>query len=248
MPMSDSSPSVWQGLFWLLLMVLIGVYVAYSHYADTLEAQVVAVEKDAEIASDERMVADRGGQVQQVGAYEQRIAETERELAAVRADLQQQAMALEGRLAQVRQTNAQLRAFYGALADLGACLTGQGIRLTLAGDALRFPSGSATLPDGDLTALGRIAELLREYSNLSARIEGHTDSSGSAAINRRLSEQRAAAVKDALVKRGIAGERLSAEGLGADRPIADNATDAGREANRRVELWIDEPAGDRADR
>jgi outer membrane protein OmpA-like peptidoglycan-associated protein len=113
--------------------------------------------------------------------------------------------------------------------------------LTLAGDTLRFPSGTATLPDAELPALDRIAELFAERPALSARIEGHTDSSGSAAINQTLSEQRAEAVRTALIERGVDADRLNAAGLGPERPIADNATVAGREQNRRVEIVIIDP-------
>jgi outer membrane protein OmpA-like peptidoglycan-associated protein len=245
MPMSESSPSVWKGLFWLLLIALIGVYVVYDHYADTLKARIAAAEgtteKTAPAEMAQRVETDGRSRGGQVDACEQRLAETEQALAAARADLEQRTGALEGRLARARQTTAEVRAFYDGLADLGARLTDHGILLTLDGDALRFPSGASMLPDGDLPALDRIAELLRERPDLRARIEGYTDSSGSAAINRGLSEQRASAVRDALVDRGIAGDRLSATGRGADRPVADNATAAGREANRRVEVWIVEP-------
>jgi outer membrane protein OmpA-like peptidoglycan-associated protein len=124
------------------------------------------------------------------------------------------------------------------VAELGGRLTPEGILLNLAGDELRFPSGTATLPDADLPTLERIAALLEQRPELSARVEGHTDSLGGADINQGLSQQRAEAVMQALVERGIDADRLSAVGLGAERPIADNATEAGRRANRRVEVYV----------
>ncbi|MGB5736222.1 MAG: OmpA family protein, partial [Thiohalocapsa sp.] len=86
--------------------------------------------------------------------------------------------------------------------------------------------------------LDRVTTLLEQRPDLTARVEGHTDSSGGAAINQDLSQQRAQAVMQALITRGVAGDRLSAKGYGAERPIASNATEAGRRANRRVEIYV----------
>jgi len=68
------------------------------------------------------------------------------------------------------------------------------------------------------------------------RIEGHTDNVGGAAANQTLSEKRAQSVRDWLVAHGIAADRLTAQGYGAAKPVADNGTDEGRTKNRRVEL------------
>jgi outer membrane protein OmpA-like peptidoglycan-associated protein len=110
--------------------------------------------------------------------------------------------------------------------------------LALAEADLRFPSGLAVLPRGELPSLDRIAGLLRDHPQLRALIEGHTDNAGPNEINLELSKARAAAVKQALIERGVPAERLNAEGAGEARPIADNATAAGRAQNRRVEVYI----------
>jgi outer membrane protein OmpA-like peptidoglycan-associated protein len=68
------------------------------------------------------------------------------------------------------------------------------------------------------------------------RIDGHTDPVGRGRFNRRLSEARAAAVRDALIVRGVPAERLRTRGFGARRPIADNLTESGRARNRRIEF------------
>ncbi|HRJ00519.1 MAG TPA: OmpA family protein [Hyphomonas sp.] len=73
------------------------------------------------------------------------------------------------------------------------------------------------------------------------RIEGHTDDTGSAAINDALSQRRAEAVRAALIQRGVAPSRLNAVGLGATRPIGDNNTEEGRALNRRIEILIERP-------
>jgi outer membrane protein OmpA-like peptidoglycan-associated protein len=70
------------------------------------------------------------------------------------------------------------------------------------------------------------------------RVEGHTDNVGKAKKNTQLSQKRADAVKKYLVSKGVEDARLEAIGFGPDKPIADNATDEGKEANRRVEFVI----------
>ena len=132
-------------------------------------------------------------------------------------------------------------------ADLGGRVTEEGIVVDLGGDELQFQSGSAALPQRELPTLDRTADLLKSRPELTARIEGHTDSLGSAQINQALSQQRAEAVMQALVERGVAASRLTAVGQGAEKPIADNATTQGRSENRRVEIYViagEQVAGD----
>jgi len=91
----------------------------------------------------------------------------------------------------------------------------------------------------DRTLLVRSA--LVKYSDDRIRIQGHTDSTGSPARNEELSLRRAEAVRDVLAGRGVNPRQMLVEGVGAARPIADNATPEGRAENRRVELRIDVP-------
>jgi outer membrane protein OmpA-like peptidoglycan-associated protein len=77
---------------------------------------------------------------------------------------------------------------------------------------------------------------MTENPDLKFSVEGHTDSTGNAASNQTLSEQRSAAIVAKLVELGIASDRLTSSGKGATTPIADNATDEGRAKNRRVEF------------
>ena len=72
------------------------------------------------------------------------------------------------------------------------------------------------------------------------RIVGHTDNVGSDAVNNPLSVNRAAATRDYLVSRGVAGSRIAIDGRGSREPIADNATPAGKAKNRRVEIFVAE--------
>jgi outer membrane protein OmpA-like peptidoglycan-associated protein len=84
-----------------------------------------------------------------------------------------------------------------------------------------------------------VARILAQHTELTRiRVEGHTDNVGGKSYNQDLSQRRARAVVRALVQRGIAAGRLEAQGYGFDRPVASNATAAGRAKNRRVEFTI----------
>lgn len=101
---------------------------------------------------------------------------------------------------------------------------------------LQFNSGQASLKESSESTLVKIEKLLKDSSDLVIEIQGHTDSQGDEKKNLVLSTARANAVKEALIKRGIQAERLKVKGFGERNPIADNKTQVGREANRRVEL------------
>ena len=103
-----------------------------------------------------------------------------------------------------------------------------------------FTLGSDQLVDSSYGTLNDLAGLLLAHPEWHLTIEGFTDNEGRPEKNRLLSQKRATSVKNYLVKKGIPEGRLSATGLGQDHPIADNATPAGRAANRRVELKLDE--------
>jgi OOP family OmpA-OmpF porin len=103
--------------------------------------------------------------------------------------------------------------------------------------SILFDTGKATIQASSAEVLGVIAEMLRTNPEMKLEISGHTDNVGQAAANLELSRARAAAVKNYLVsKGGIVGARLTTAGFGATKPVADNTTDEGRAANRRVEL------------
>jgi outer membrane protein OmpA-like peptidoglycan-associated protein len=89
-----------------------------------------------------------------------------------------------------------------------------------------------------MAELDKGAAILAKYPSINISIEGHTDNTGSAAGNQKLSEQRAAAVKAYLVKKGISADRMTTTGYGQTQPIADNKTAKGRAANRRVDFKI----------
>jgi outer membrane protein OmpA-like peptidoglycan-associated protein len=93
-----------------------------------------------------------------------------------------------------------------------------------------------------MTAIDRLAQLMKVYPERAVRIEGHTDSLGDETANQQLSERRANAVRDAVLARGVDAARVEAVGYGETRPIADNSTPSGRQKNRRIELVLSDDA------
>lgn len=101
-----------------------------------------------------------------------------------------------------------------------------------------FETAKAELKDESIPELNRVVNLMKENPSLAIELAGHTDSIGKDETNMTLSQARAQAVVSFLTKNGVAGKRLSAQGYGETRPIADNDTEEGRELNRRVEFKI----------
>ncbi|MEM0962203.1 MAG: OmpA family protein [Bacteroidota bacterium] len=115
---------------------------------------------------------------------------------------------------------------YGALSSEGRVVA----------EGLTFDTASATLRPESFAVVQEIASMMQANPGLRVRVEGHTDNTGNAAANQRLSEQRANAVRTMLVGLGVAEGRLEAVGRGPSQPVASNDTEAGRQQNRRVEL------------
>jgi outer membrane protein OmpA-like peptidoglycan-associated protein len=132
---------------------------------------------------------------------------------------------------------AEVKRLENELADVRAKQTERGWILTLKNELL-FDSGGATLKSGAQRALDNLSEFLRKYPDRDLAIEGFTDSVGSKELNQSLSERRAYEVKAALVTRGIEPQRIDARGYGPSFPVASNATETGRQLNRRVEIVI----------
>ncbi|MDX2267420.1 MAG: OmpA family protein [Bryobacter sp.] len=105
------------------------------------------------------------------------------------------------------------------------------------GDLL-FDIGKATLRQDAREKLAKLSGLVLGHSGLRLEAEGHTDATGSDALNQRLSEERAEVVRAYLESQGISPDNLSARGYGKTMPIADNTTSKGRQANRRVEIIV----------
>jgi outer membrane protein OmpA-like peptidoglycan-associated protein len=102
-----------------------------------------------------------------------------------------------------------------------------------------FDTSKTTIKPASLPLLDEVAQVLNGNPQVKkVVVEGHTDNTGAADFNTKLSQGRAESVRDYLVKKGVAADRIEAKGFGPTRPIADNKTAKGREANRRVEFVI----------
>jgi outer membrane protein OmpA-like peptidoglycan-associated protein len=108
--------------------------------------------------------------------------------------------------------------------------------LEVAMRAVQFDLGRSTLKTESFRILNQVADILKKYPDYNLIISGHTDNSGSAGVNQRLSEKRAQTCYEYLISRGISSNRLGYAGYGETRPIADNSTKEGRYLNRRVEF------------
>ncbi|TMB21265.1 MAG: OmpA family protein [Deltaproteobacteria bacterium] len=100
----------------------------------------------------------------------------------------------------------------------------------------QFDFNKATLKPGGKKMVDEAVDVMKEKPGLKVSVEGHTDSIGADAYNQKLSERRAGAVRDYMVSQGIDAARISVKGFGKTKPIASNATAAGRAENRRVEI------------
>ena len=125
-------------------------------------------------------------------------------------------------------------------------LEGTGVSVTRHGDDVilnmpgnvTFATGSKSLMPSFNDVLNSVVLVLNQFNLTIIEVAGHTDSVGSSASNQTLSNARAQSVGDYLIAQGIKKGRVSTIGYGEDRPIADNKTSAGRQANRRVELTL----------
>ena len=111
------------------------------------------------------------------------------------------------------------------------------LKLTMSSE-VSFDYDSAAIKPAFSDTLDKLGDLLRKYDRTIVHVIGHTDSRGTDAYNQSLSERRARAVMDYLVSRGVPAERLRSEGRGEREPRDTNATEAGRQLNRRVEVYM----------
>lgn len=119
---------------------------------------------------------------------------------------------------------------------------------TKRGLVIRFQSGvfeqsKAYLKSSAAGAINELVDFLQDYPDRTVLIEGHTDNTGSASLNQKLSQQRADAVRNALIARNISADRIRAIGLGEKYPRVSNDTEAGRAYNRRVEVIMSDTSG-----
>lgn len=121
---------------------------------------------------------------------------------------------------------------------LGNIITGEADTRTIELQYVNFETGSADLTDISRYELDYVAEALNNNKDLRVELAGHTDDTGSVERNQTLSQERAETAKKYLVDKGINADRMVANGYGASQPLESNETEAGREANRRIELRV----------
>ncbi len=130
---------------------------------------------------------------------------------------------------------AELEAIEGAQVE--SVNEGEAIKVTFESGIL-YATNSSTLNAASRSSLDKFATSLQNNPDTEVRIYGHTDSTGSDAINSPLSQRRAESVYNYLLSKGVSGNRIESQGFGSSQPIADNSTVAGRSQNRRVEVFI----------
>ena len=192
-----------------------------------LESRTREAERARELAELRAREAEQARRGEQAQARE---AESARQQAVRRAEelelAKQQAQASAGRIQELETQ----------LAEFKAKRTERGLELTLS-DVL-FEFDKAELKPGALRGLSPLITFAKDNPNQKMLLEGHTDSVGSDSYNLKLSQQRAEAVQEFLVKNGVPAASITARGLGENYPIAPNDTEAGRLQNRRVQIII----------
>ena len=208
--------------------------IAHDAYVARLHAEI-GMESIAEAEALER--------IDEAEAERTRVQLEARTAAAERARMRAEAQSAEAQQLrqQAEEARAEAQRLQEELSDLQAKQTERGVVLTL--EDVLFETDKAELKPGADLAMNRLADFMRDHPDRRLLIEGHTDARGAEQYNQRLSLQRAYAVTEALVERGIETNRLRPVGLGEAYPVASNETTAGRQQNRRVEIVVSEPDG-----
>ncbi len=219
---------------------------AYVAVRKTELAESVARTRQATQAKDLVVSTMHADEKQVVARTAAELDRTKSHVTAQNAALNAQGVALLAQGVQLqdekaRREDAEKRALQAA-ADLAKFATvkqePRGMVITLSGSVLFTSAKWDLLPAAQLK-LNEVADALtKEDRDSRMVVEGHTDSQGSAAYNQDLSQHRAQAVRDYLVTRGIAADRITAQGFGPTRSIADNTSSEGRANNRRVEIVV----------
>ena len=217
-----------------------------------LKARVAMAREAVQRAEDARLIAVQRQAAEQV-AMEQKKAQSELDAAnkeaAIAAAAQEAALkqtqqaeaenaALQSKNAGLQSKNEGLRV--ELMEQLNSILqtraTARGLIVSMSG--VLFQNGKATLLPVAREKLAKVAGILSTHKGLKIEADGFTDSTGSDALNMRLSGQRASNTRDYLVSQGVAADSITFKGFGKENPIASNDTSAGRQENRRVELVV----------
>ncbi len=206
---------------------------------------------DAQAAEQQRTADAQAAAAKEAQARAEAQAATEQEAAAraqAQAEAQQQARAREAAEQQAQQQREAAAQAEREKQELRAKLLDQFNRVLPTTDTPRglvvnmgdvlFDTGKSDLRPAAREALAKLSGIVLNYPSLQLTIEGHTDSTGTDEFNQTLSEKRADGVRDYLVGQGLRADKIAAKGMGKLMPVADNATAAGRQKNRRVEIIV----------
>ena len=212
-------------------------------YVADRRAQIAEASGEALLAANQQrqtLATMHAAETDQANASSRQLGQANMQIAIQGQAIQSQGQQLDAE--RDRRQDAEKRAAQAA-ADLAAFASVKqdpvrGMVITLSGSVL-FATNKSDLLPGAQVKLNEVADALTKNDTDSrVVVEGHTDSQGGAAYNLDLSQRRAQTVRDYLVSRGIAGDRVTAAGFGLTRPIADNASAEGRANNRRVEIVV----------
>jgi outer membrane protein OmpA-like peptidoglycan-associated protein len=203
-----------------------------AEIADAKGRTAAANQQDRQAVAEMQSTRDSQAQV-----TAQQLTQARQQIATQGQQLQGESQQLKDAEQRAAQTSAELAHVASVKND------SRGMVITLSG-AVLFVTGESTLLPQARSKLTEVATVLtQEDKSAKIRIEGYTDSTGGQAMNERLSQDRAEAVRSFLASHGISSERMEAVGMGPANPLADNATPEGRADNRRVEIILQHPNG-----
>jgi outer membrane protein OmpA-like peptidoglycan-associated protein len=207
--------------------------------ADAAAATEAKRQAELTAAREAQMRAEAATQsAQQKAAAEMAAQQAAAKAAAEQAALQAKEQAAREEVARARAATAALRA--QLLQQLNEVLqttdTPRGLVVNMA-DVL-FETGKYALSQDAQLKLAKLSGIIQAHPGLNLAIEGHTDTTGTADFNMKLSQQRADTVREFLISQGLSPDTITAKGMGQDNPVADNSTAAGRKQIRRVEIIV----------
>jgi outer membrane protein OmpA-like peptidoglycan-associated protein len=214
---------------------------AAQSQADAAKSAQQAAESQANAALSQQQAAQSQMTAQQAQLDAQQAQAAKAQADAARAQAEAEAAEAQAKAAEASKTADDANAVREKLRiQLNSVLqtseTARGLIVNMS-DVL-FDTGKYTLKPTTQISLAKVAGILQAYPGLKVQVEGYTDSVGSDDYNQKLSENRAAAVKDFLASQGVAQSSMTSAGFGKNSPVADNATASGRAQNRRVNMVV----------
>jgi len=208
-------------------------------YIATRKAQLAEAEGSSAAAKQQAQIAmerARLAQTQSAQSTQSQLAAARAQLATTTQQLEQERMAREAAEKKSNEALEKLAAASGSMVKKDQ----RGTIITLPGQVL-FATGKSELMRGAQNKLDTIVDALKAQEGRTIVVEGHTDAQGADAMNLDLSQRRAEGVRDFLISKGVAEDQVKAIGRGEADPVASNDNPAGRQANRRVEIIIQNP-------